>query len=175
MKGLGFRKGGELGDGFKLAEELADHFTGIVAATQGLHLLEDPAERGFGLRDRHLGVILAVLFQALMMFLELFAEELGEALTRGAVRAAGAARQRTTVVKRLFEAILAGRKFSVGRYQVYCQTRPIQPPLIARRSSSVTAFGLALPRRLHDLPHQKAQHVVAPVADLRRPSPDARR
>jgi len=86
VKSLGVRKGGQSGDGFKLTEQLADDFAGILAATQIFHLLQDSAERGFGLFDRDLGVILAMRFQALMMFLKFFAEKIGETLARCAVK-----------------------------------------------------------------------------------------
>ena len=85
MKCLGVRKRGELRHGFKLPEEVPDNFTGVVAATELLHLLQDSAKRRFGLRDGHLGVILAVLFQTAMVFPELLAEELDQTLAGGAV------------------------------------------------------------------------------------------
>ncbi len=76
-----FGPGGEFGHDVELAKELADELAGVVALTELLDLLEDSRERIFGLRDRAFRVVLTLTFEALMMFEELFAEELGEALT----------------------------------------------------------------------------------------------
>ena len=74
--------GGEFGDDVELAKELADELGGIVALTELLHLLENSGERILGLGDGALRVVLTLQFEALMMFEEFFAEELGQAMTR---------------------------------------------------------------------------------------------
>lgn len=89
MKSSGFRKSGEIRDRFELPKQLPDDFAGILASTQLLHLLQDPAESRFGLFDRRLGVILPVLLQASMVLLEFFAEELGEALAGRPIKRSG--------------------------------------------------------------------------------------
>ena len=84
MQLTGFGPGGEFGDDVELAQELADELAGVVALTELLHLLEDSRERILGLRDGAFRVVLTLTFEALMMFEKLFAEELGQTLTRGA-------------------------------------------------------------------------------------------
>ena len=71
---------GKLCHRIELPEQLTDDFAGVFAPAQFLHLLKDSAERFFGLRDRPIGVVLAVLLQTLVMFQKLFAKEIGKAL-----------------------------------------------------------------------------------------------
>jgi hypothetical protein len=68
-----------------LTEQLADDFAGIFAAAEVFHLLQNPAECRLRLLDRDLGVVLAVRFETLVMFLKLFAEEIGKTLARRTV------------------------------------------------------------------------------------------
>jgi hypothetical protein len=77
---LRFRKGGEFRDRIELAEQLADDFARILAAAERFHLLQDAPERGFGLLDGNFRIVLAVCFEALMMFLKFLAEEIRETL-----------------------------------------------------------------------------------------------
>ena len=89
MQLTGFSPGGEFGDDVELAEELTDDLAGVFALTELLHLLEDSGERILGLRDRAFRVVLALEFETLMMFEELFAEELSQAVARSAGQGSG--------------------------------------------------------------------------------------
>jgi len=75
---------GELGDQIELAEQLAHHLTGVIALAQLLELLHDARQGLFRLRDRAIGVILALPLETLMMLEELLPEELRETLARRA-------------------------------------------------------------------------------------------
>ena len=83
MKLTGFGPGGEFCHDVELAKQLADELAGIFTLTKLLHLLEDSGERVFGLGDGPRRVVLTLSFKALVMFAELFAEELRETLTGG--------------------------------------------------------------------------------------------
>ena len=89
MQLTGFGPGGEFGHDVELAKELADELARVVALAELLHLLEDSRERVLGLRDRAFRVVLTLTFEALMVFEKLFAEELCQALTRGARQGRG--------------------------------------------------------------------------------------
>jgi hypothetical protein len=72
--------GGELCDKVELSEELTHHLTGIVSLAQHFEPLDDARDGVLSLRNRRVRVVLALAFQALLMFEELFSEEVGEAL-----------------------------------------------------------------------------------------------
>jgi hypothetical protein len=84
MKLSGFGPEGEFRHDVELFEQLANHFTGIVALAELLEPFEDARQRLLRLRDRYLRVVLALAFQALVMSFELFAVELGKTLTGSA-------------------------------------------------------------------------------------------
>ena len=81
MEFVEFSPGGELGDKVELSKELAHHLTGIVSLTQDFQTFDDAGDGVLGLGDCRVGVILALAFQALLMFQEFFPVEVGEALT----------------------------------------------------------------------------------------------
>jgi hypothetical protein len=161
----GFREGGKLGDGFELAEELADHFTGIVAAAQCFHLLQDSAERGFRLLDGDLRVVLAMLFEAAMMFLKLFAEENRRDTDMGRHRAAPW-RCIGDVDTRLLEAIQKGQ--NQCRQVLGLLSNPTKLAAVdGSLEEFVTRRGFALPLvAFMTWPDEKAHDVVAAAADL---------
>ena len=140
--GLGERR--KLRDRVELPEQLADHFTRVVAPAEVLHLLEDSSQRLFRLGDCAIGVVLAVLLEALVMLQKFFAEKVGKALARGAVQRLG----QTSLLERqfaVFRGHLRGRETQCRQVHPVCQTRPNQPPLTARLTSSLTSLGFALP------------------------------
>jgi hypothetical protein len=73
-------QGGEIRDGVDLPEQVFDHFTDVFTLAEAIELLHGPGERVLDGFDREIGVVLALLFEALMMTQELLPEELGEAL-----------------------------------------------------------------------------------------------
>lgn len=80
MKGADFGPRGEVRHDVELTEQLADHFTRIVAQAQLLELRHDALERVLRLPDRQLGVVLTLLLETSGMFGEFFAEERFETL-----------------------------------------------------------------------------------------------
>lgn len=70
-------------DHIELAQQLANQLAGVLALAKLLHLLNDARQRVFGLRDGHLGVVLALPFKTLMMLSKLFAEKLSQTLASG--------------------------------------------------------------------------------------------
>ena len=82
MKLFRFSPGGQAGDEIELAQELAHHRAGVLALAELLELPHHARERIFGLRDRNLGVVLTLPLETLMMFEELFPEEIGQTLAR---------------------------------------------------------------------------------------------
>ena len=93
MRSVDFGKGGEVGHGVDLSEELANDFAGILALTQAFDLAHRPRERLFRALDRDVGEILPLAFEAPMMFQKLFAEELRETLTGRTAERLGEARR----------------------------------------------------------------------------------
>lgn len=71
----------QIRNAIELPQELTDDLAGIFALAQLLHGGQDAIEGIFGLRDGELRIELALLFEAPVMFEELFAEELRQALT----------------------------------------------------------------------------------------------
>jgi hypothetical protein len=80
---MGLGPGGKLRDDVDSAKEIADHLAGIVALTENIEVGEQPLQRVFGLRNGDVRVVLALTFQASMMFEQLFSVELTETLTGG--------------------------------------------------------------------------------------------
>jgi hypothetical protein len=80
MELIGVGPGGKLGDKVELSKELAHHLTGVVSLTQRIEPVDDARNGVLGLRDRGVRVVLTLAFQALLMFEELFAKEVGETL-----------------------------------------------------------------------------------------------
>src|SRR5262249_37635372 len=76
---------GEFRHDVEFAEELADDFAGVLPLTELLELAHDARERVLSARDRALGVVLALAFEALMMSEEFFPEELRATLAHRAV------------------------------------------------------------------------------------------
>ena len=83
MKLVRFSPRGQLGDEVELPEQFPHHLTRIVALAQLLELPHDARQRFLRLRDGAVGVVLALPLEALMMFEELFAEEVRKTLTGG--------------------------------------------------------------------------------------------
>jgi hypothetical protein len=79
----GFRLGPsrKLGDGVYLSQEAADDFTRIISLAQSVNLRHRAGQGVFRLRDGDLGVVLALLFETVMMLEKLLAEEFREAVT----------------------------------------------------------------------------------------------
>ena len=80
MNLMGFGPGGKFRDDVDSAKELTDHLTGIVALTENVEVGEKALKRVLGLRDGDVRVVLALTFQASMMFEQLFPVELAETL-----------------------------------------------------------------------------------------------
>lgn len=80
MKLAGFGPGRELGDQVEFAKQLTHHLTRVITLAELFELLHDARERLLGLRDRTVGVVLALTFETLMMFEELLPEEIRETL-----------------------------------------------------------------------------------------------
>lgn len=75
-----FGEGRQVRDGVELFEEVGDHLRSVVALTELVDVFEDAAEGVFSLGDGKVREVLALHLQALMMFQELLAEELRQAL-----------------------------------------------------------------------------------------------
>jgi hypothetical protein len=88
---MGLGPGGKLCDHVDPAKELADHLAGIVALTKDIEVGQQSLECVFGLGNGHVRVVLALAFQASMMFEQLFAVELTETLTGGSAKRPGQA------------------------------------------------------------------------------------
>ena len=82
MELTGFSPSRELGDNVDLAEELAHHLTGIIAAAQLVELGHDASQRLFGLSDGVFRVVLALSLEANVMLANFLAEEISETLAR---------------------------------------------------------------------------------------------
>ena len=65
---MGLGPGRKLRDDVDPAKELANHLAGIVALTERVEVGEQELERVFGLGNRDVRVVLALTFQASMMF-----------------------------------------------------------------------------------------------------------
>jgi hypothetical protein len=91
VKLMGIGPGGKLRDDVEPAKQLAEHLSRIVALADDVEVGEEPLERVLRLADGPVGVVLPLPFEASMMFQQLFAIELAEALTGRTAKRAGQA------------------------------------------------------------------------------------
>src|SRR2546421_6250303 len=80
MEGFGLGPSRQLGYGVYLSEQAANDFTGVVTLAEPVNLRHRARQRVFRLGDRHVGVVLPLLFQAVMMLEKFLAKELRETL-----------------------------------------------------------------------------------------------
>jgi hypothetical protein len=86
MELVGFSPSRELGDYVYFPEQLAHDLAGIVSLAQLVELPHDPPEHVFSLGNRHVRVVLALAFEALMMLEELLTEKFCKACARGTTK-----------------------------------------------------------------------------------------
>jgi hypothetical protein len=80
MELIGVGPGRELGNKVELSKELTHHLTGIGSLAQRVEPIDDARDCVLGLRNRGVRVVLALPFQALLMFEKFFTKEVGETL-----------------------------------------------------------------------------------------------
>src|SRR6266545_2985246 len=64
--------GRKAGHAVELAKQTAHELVGVVFRTEKFEMVQDPGDCGVGLRDRPLGVVLALLREALAVLEEFF-------------------------------------------------------------------------------------------------------
>ena len=143
MELTGVGPGRKPGDTIEFAEELANHLAGIFALADLLDLRHQPGKRVFGLRDRNLGVILALTLETGVVLVELLTEEVGETLAGHIPDQSGMPRNNTVRQTSLEDHL--ERNVSQSRYG----PAPCQSP--------AGQVGTAL--RLERTPHQFADHL----------------
>jgi hypothetical protein len=81
MELTGFGPHRQLCDDVELPKELPYHLAGIVSLAELFELRHDSRQRFFGLADGHVRIVLTLTLETRMMFKELLAVEIREALT----------------------------------------------------------------------------------------------